>query len=156
MRRTVDGWGARSPRARTVRVGRLRGAALVAGLGLGCVDKGGDSGADVNLSVYYVGCYLNGSTIDCEVGVENLGTSDAGSFQVGVYTDHGGDPSPGESADGTATIKGLAAGETAVAEISVSGGASTSLWALADAKGAIDESDETDNVSGPLTPNQRR
>jgi subtilase family serine protease len=122
----------------------------------GCTDKAGDSGGDVNLYVSYAGCYVNGGSVDCDIAVENLGADPSGSFKVGVYVNHGGDPSPGDSASGQATISSIEPGGTGSATVTVSAGASDTLWILADMTDVVAETDEGDNVQGPLSPTQRR
>lgn len=134
-------------------------AALGLGLALGaggCTDKGGDSGGDVNLTVVYAGCYVSGSEVSCDISVENLGSSDSGAFEVGVYVNHGGDPAPGDSATASARIANIAGGETGGATITVSAGAADALWVLADMTDVVAETDESDNSQGPLQPTQRR
>ncbi len=86
------------------------------------------------------------------VDVENLGDAAAGTFYVDLYIDHVGAPAVGEEGDAYEEIAGLAPGETGSVEFLVTQSCSfCSSWVFVDSFGSIVESNESDNLDGPMS-----
>jgi hypothetical protein len=86
------------------------------------------------------------------VEVENVGDASAGPFYVDLYVDHTGAPAVGEEGDAYAQIAGLAPGETGSADFIVTQSCFLcSSWAFVDSFGGIPESNESDNLDGPMS-----
>lgn len=88
-----------------------------------------------------------------EVEVSNRGTGYAGGFYLHLILDASREPSPEDDMDGLGWVPGLAAGERTSTLIDVSpvSPGTYSSWVLADPDGWVEEEDESDNASGPLT-----
>lgn len=94
-----------------------------------------------------------GELIDVVVTVENQGNADAGSFDVGLFYNPGGPPTPGDPADKTQNVSSLAQGvqvPLTFTDVTSAVAESWSMYAVADNKvnpGDVTESDEDNNVS---------
>ncbi len=120
-------------------------------LGGGCVDKSDDTGSTPNLYISGLLCESEGGEVSCDVLVENNGAAVSDSFKVGLYLDHSGAPEVGEGGDDQAQIGGIAAGGLESVTLRGPACGSCKIWALVDSKGSVDETDESDNASGPTT-----
>ncbi|TVQ90752.1 MAG: hypothetical protein EA397_11775 [Deltaproteobacteria bacterium] len=90
------------------------------------------------------------------IEVENTGSEAAGPFYVDIWTHSVEDPTDSGLGDEFTRIEGLPAGSTVTADFffvdftSVSGCTYCWSWTMADTNNEVDETDETDNVAGPL------
>ncbi|MCB9678738.1 MAG: Ig-like domain-containing protein [Alphaproteobacteria bacterium] len=101
--------------------------------------------------------YADGIGIDTDVlwivEVTNLGDAYAGGFFVDAFLDPSGTPVPGTPYDASTYVSGLAPGETAELYLEMYGApeGTFSSWVGADFDGYVAESNESNNVSGPIT-----
>ncbi len=93
-----------------------------------------------------------GDEILYEVEVANRGTGHAGEFYLYLYLDSASEPSAGDDIQGIGWLPGLAAGERTTTDIDVSGvdTGSYSSWVLLDPDDWVEETDESNNLGGPL------
>jgi len=99
-----------------------------------------------------------GQTASVEVVVRNAGSEPTGPFSVAFWADWPDQPVDSASADARQACSGLQAGESATVVFSVTyqaDGAFT-CWALADADGQVDESDEANNYKSQKVVVARR
>jgi subtilase family serine protease len=89
--------------------------------------------------------------IELQAKVCNIGSGSAPSASVHFYRDHSTSPSPGERGDVITVVAGLAPGDcrTVTASDVVSAG-TYRTWAQVDVEGSVLESDEGNNVAGPV------
>jgi subtilase family serine protease len=113
---------------------------------------GTSTGADLTISSFSYQSYpLN--TVLYVAKVCNIGTGSSGSTQLHVYYNRSTAPSAGLNGNGIAVVPILQAGtctNSYVSRINTTTGTYTS-WAYVDPLGQITETDETNNVAGPLT-----
>lgn len=111
-----------------------------------------------NLTISYFD-YVADSELDMVlygVEVENTGTEPAGTFFVDLWTHSIDDPTESGIGDDFVRVDGLGPGETEAADFffvdftSVSGCDYCWSWVMADTNNQVEETDETDNVAGPL------
>lgn len=90
------------------------------------------------------------------VQVENTGTESVGEFWVDIWYDDATDPTASGLGDDFVRVEGLDPGESASADFFVSafsveaGCARCTSWIMVDTNEEVDETNEADNVSGPL------
>ncbi len=114
-------------------------------------DETGDDGMP-NLEVTYFEAYVGDGETYYFIDVTNSGDGHAGGFYVDLFTDPWWAPEVGDDGDTFMWINGLAAGETVYADF----GIGDSPWwgwesyVLLDTTEEVEESDEGDNVEGPL------
>ncbi len=94
-------------------------------------------------------------TATVTVTVKNQGVDPAGSFYVDIYKNRATAPTTYLVGDTYCSISGLAAGATTtcVQSVSYSAAGTNYLWAQVDTDQTIAESNETNNVYGPVTVN---
>lgn len=105
-----------------------------------------------NLTVGYFEYISDGSDIYYVVDIYNSGSEDVGEFYVDLYIDPPSVPGPHSDGVEYTTVSGLDAGETTYADFLYE---SADCWpcqsyVLIDSYDYIDETDETDNLGGPL------
>lgn len=108
---------------------------------------------DPNLTVTYFDGFTVGGDVIWFVDVENTGDVPSSGFFVDVFLDSAGPPVAGAAYDDTAYVSGLAPGEVAALTLELEDaptGTFTS-WVGVDLDGFVDESDEGDNVDGPVS-----
>ena len=97
------------------------------------------------------------TNITVDVVVKNQGNADAGAFTVGLIYDSVSAPVPGAAADQTKNVASLTVGsQTTLTFTGVTNGTAVTwqMYAIADNKvspGDVRESDETNNVGGPVS-----
>jgi hypothetical protein len=94
-----------------------------------------------------------GDAISVNVTVMNGGDAAAGIFFVDLFYDRSSPPSVGQTGDRSGFVSGLAAGETfevAFANVTAISTSAWSMYAVCDTQGYEDESNEQDNVAGPV------
>ncbi len=112
----------------------------------------GSSGAP-NLRLKNFTSELYGSDLLFTADVENTGSAPASGFTVAAFLDRDSAPTSGSGADDSSFVGTLAAGATTsvvFVVLDVSAG-SYQAWLLADSTSAVTESNESDNIAGPLT-----
>lgn len=108
-------------------------------------------GVDLQVSSFNATTYLG--TVTYEVVVCNAGNQAAGHFVIDVYYDQGYPPNEADPGQQEREVNSLAAGQCTSRTFVRSGtpdGTYTS-WCQVDAMGVVAESDEGNNVGGPLT-----
>ncbi len=121
--------------------------------GLGDDDDDDDqTGGEPNLEVTYFEAYVGDGETYYFIDVSNTGDADCDGFYVDLFTDPWGTPEVGDDGDSFMWIDGLEAGETTYADF----GIGDSPWwgwdsyVVLDTTEEVAESDENDNVEGPL------
>ncbi len=105
-----------------------------------------------NISVTYFDWVADETSIYYAVDVTNTGAESVAEFYVDLFIDQTQEPALFSDGDNWVTVTGLDAGETAYADFLVETWcAYCSSWVLADSYDTILETDETDNIAGPLT-----
>ena len=105
-----------------------------------------------NISVTYFDWVADETSIYYAVDVTNTGAESVAEFYVDLVIDQTQEPALFSDGDNWVTVTGLDAGETAYADFLVETWcAYCSSWVLADSYDTILETDETDNIAGPLT-----
>lgn len=94
-----------------------------------------------------------GVTTQVKVTVTNEGTADAGAFRVDLFHDLASAPSVGQTGNQYVQVGSLPAGHSTDVYFDITSPIPDdwSMWAIVDTTNAVSESDETDNVSGPVT-----
>lgn len=111
--------------------------------------SGSSTGA--NLSVDYFDYIADDTYVYYVVDVYNSGTEDVGAFYVDVYVNEPSAPVLGSDGDEWVEVSSLAAGDTESADFLIETWCYSCMsWVLVDSYDTIEESDETDNVEGPL------
>ncbi|MCZ6690815.1 MAG: hypothetical protein O7H41_14580 [Planctomycetota bacterium] len=105
-----------------------------------------------DLAVSSFSASVVGSDVTYDVEVINLGTGSAGAFDVDLYYDRAAAPGPGTPGDDSQSVASLAGGATMMLTFSLIGAPSGSYlsWLQLDRADAVVESDETNNIDGPL------
>ena len=82
----------------------------------------------------------------------NQGDQDAGWFYVDLFVDQASSPAPFDDGDEYSSIDGIAAGDSDYADFEVDMVCEgCSSWIMVDGYDAVIESNEANNVEGPLT-----
>lgn len=108
-------------------------------------------GADLTIKSFTYNAYAF-NTVMYSMQVCNVGTGSTASTQVHVYYNRSSAPSQGQSGDRYTTVSGLAPGQCTtryITRVNTSSGTYNS-WAYVDPKNTVTESNETNNVAGPL------
>lgn len=88
------------------------------------------------------------------VEVENIGDAASGSFYIDLYVDSFGAPAVGQDGDDYVQMTSLAPGQSQTAEFIVTQYCYLcASWAFVDSFGNVSESNETDNLEGPMYVN---
>lgn len=109
--------------------------------------------ATPNLTVTIDSVTPAGTGIDLAYTVRNAGGAAAGPSTVGFFADPAAVPTLGATADFSVDVASLAAFGAVSGVATLSGGAMTSVYALADVANAVAEFDETDNLAS-LVPSR--
>jgi len=118
----------------------------------GTVNVGAGAGGKANLQVSYFSSFDFDGTIYYWVDVYNAGGVDASGFYVDVFYDRTTAPAINENGDQFERVESLAAGDTAYVEFEVEQDCYYCWsWVTLDSLTEIDESNEDDNIEGPLT-----
>ncbi len=116
------------------------------------ISVGSSQQAGPNLQISYFDYLADGESVYYYVDVTNSGTDDVGSFYVDLYMDAYSTPALYEDGDDYVTVKSLAAGESAYADFLFDVTCSVcSSWVQVDSYDYIEETDESDNIAGPLS-----
>lgn len=115
---------------------------------------GGDEGGP-NLEITYFDWLSDDVSVYYFVDVSNTGTEDAGAFYVDVFVDAWEEPGVDDDGDDFAEVSGLGAGESTYADFLLDvdwcGYHYTCWsWATVDSHDRVAETDEDDNVAGPV------
>lgn len=115
---------------------------------------GGGSTGGPNLEITYFDYLSDDVSVYYFVDVANTGTEAAGAFYVDVFVDTWPAPDAEDDGDDYAEFSGLAAGASTYADfllgVDFCWYYSCASWATVDSHDRVDETDETDNVAGPL------
>jgi hypothetical protein len=105
-----------------------------------------------DLNVFDVSWWPTASGWDVEFTVENIGTADAGTFDVDFYSDRSTAPSTGIYGDDWDEVTSLAVGDevTLILASALDCASGCSAWIQADSQGTVAEANEGNNVLGPL------
>lgn len=118
---------------------------------LGATLGGGTSMAGPDLAISYFDYLADDVTVYWLVDVVNQGDQDAGWFYVDLFVDRGPPPALYDDGDEYTTIDGIAAGDTDYADFELERVcAGCASWVLIDGYDAVFESNEHNNVEGPL------
>ena len=111
----------------------------------------GNTASGPDLAVTFFDYYADGYSVYWLVDVTNLGDEDAGWFFVDLFTDRSTAPALYEDGDAYSSIDSLAAGDTDWADFELDLSCSPcATWVMVDGYDSVDESDEGNNVEGPL------
>lgn len=114
--------------------------------------SGGGGSGGPNLEVTYFDWLADSASVYYAVDVTNSGSEDVGEFYVDVFVDRDDAPELYDDGDDFTTVAGLAAGDTEYADFLVSTGCSYCWsWVMIDGYDYVAETDEDDNVEGPLS-----
>jgi subtilase family serine protease len=93
-----------------------------------------------------------GQSVNVSATIRNAGTGAAGNFQIDLYKDLAAAPTVSQSGDSTCNVSGLASGDTTTCSMTVSysTAGSYNVWAQTDALNSVVESNENNNVKGPV------
>ena len=118
----------------------------------GSVTLGGSSSIGPNLTISYFNFIADSDSIYYAVDIYNAGGEDVGEFFLDLFVDEIYAPEVGQDGDEWTLVSSLGAGETAYADFIVEQECSLCWsWVLVDSYDYVSETDETDNVEGPLT-----
>jgi hypothetical protein len=95
-----------------------------------------------------------GEAISVVVLVENQGSSDSGPFDVALFENPAAEPTAGDSSGLSLPVSSLNAGAQTTVVFAVVTSPASGVWSMyviADNGLAVAESDETNNVSGPIS-----
>ena len=116
------------------------------------VSVGASAGGQPNLQVTYFNVFDSGGTIYYWIDVYNAGGVDAEGFYVDVFYDRTTAPAISENGDQFERVESLAAGATTYVNFEVEQDCYYCwAWVTLDSLTEIDESNEDDNIEGPLT-----
>ncbi|MEZ4316772.1 MAG: Ig-like domain-containing protein [Myxococcota bacterium] len=88
------------------------------------------------------------------IEVRNVGDAASGQFYLDLYVDHFGAPAVGEEGDEFLQMSSLGPGQTGMADFLVTQDCFLcSSWVFVDSFGEVSESNETDNLEGPMYVN---
>lgn len=112
---------------------------------------GGDDGGP-NLEVTYFDYLVDWESIYYYVDITNSGNEDVGEFYVDLFVDQSREPELYDDGDDFTSIPSLDAGDTTYADFLVDNlcGSYCQSWILIDGYDYVEETDEGDNVAGPL------
>jgi hypothetical protein len=114
------------------------------------IDAGGDDGP--NLEISYFDWLADDTYIYYAVDVTNSGSDDVGSFYIDLFVDRPDAPELYEDGDTYTTVDSLDAGDTAYADFLLEDWCwGCESWVLIDGYDYVAETDEDDNVAGPLS-----
>ncbi len=109
------------------------------------------SAAGANLSVDYFDYVADDTYVYYVVDIYNSGTEEVGAFYVDVHVNEPSAPVLGSDGDDWMEVSSLAAGEVESADFLIETWCYGCMsWVLIDSYDAVEESDEDDNVEGPL------
>jgi len=115
------------------------------------IEVGSTSTGGPNLTFTSFDYIADESYIYYAVDVYNAGTEDVGEFYVDVWVDHPYEPVLGTDGDDYVTVESLGAGEATIADFLIETYCYYCLsWILVDSYNYIDETNEDDNVGGPI------
>ena len=117
------------------------------------ITTGGDTEVSgPNLEVTYFDYISDATDVYWYVDVTNSGSEDVSSFFVDLFIDQDAAPELWDDGDTFTTVKSLAAGATTYADfLETTSCDPCSSWVLIDGYDYVYETDEDDNVAGPLT-----
>lgn len=111
----------------------------------------GTSASGPNLGITYFDYLSDETSIGWFVDVTNSGDQDASWFYVDLFIDQSTSPVLYDDGDEYTSIDGIAAGDTDYADFLVDRECTgCQSWVMVDGYDLVAETDETDNVSGPL------
>lgn len=121
-------------------------------LASGSIDVSADAGDGPNLEVTYFDYIADDTYIYYLVDITNSGSEDVDSFFVDVFVDAYAEPELYDDGDDYTTITSLEAGGTTYADFLIEEYCYYACYSyvLIDGYDYVEETDETDNVSGPL------
>jgi hypothetical protein len=106
--------------------------------------------ADLEITYFQYYMSIDG-TVEYYVNITNSGPGDAGYFFVDLFADKSTSPSLNDDGDHYVAIDSLAAGATEWLDITREDGCNfCDSWVMVDGYDFIEESDESNNISGPL------
>ena len=112
---------------------------------------GGTETTGPDLVVSYFDYLSDGVSVLWAVDVENQGDEDAGWFYVDLFIDQSIPPTLYDDGEEYTTIDGIAAGDVDFIDFEVDVVcAGCASWVMVDGYDAVEESDESNNVAGPL------
>lgn len=116
------------------------------------ISTGSEPVTGPNLEITYFDWIADGYSIYWYVDVTNTGSEDVGAFFVDLFVDRDAAPELYDDGDTFTSVTALSAGDTAYADFLLD----TTCWAcwswvLIDGYDAVEETDEDDNVAGPLS-----
>ncbi len=121
---------------------------------VGSSSGGGSSSDKAQLTIDYFDFAYDSKAGDVYyyVDISNVGDTAAGDFYVDVWVDRTDAPALYDDGDAWTTVYGLAAGDTTYADFLIEGAWCYYCWSwvMIDGYDAVDESNEDDNVEGPL------
>lgn len=113
---------------------------------------GGTTASGPDLAISYFDYLADDVTVYWLVDVVNQGDQDAGWFYVDLFVDASGSPALYDDGDEYSSIDGIAAGDTDYADFELDRVCSgCSSWVMIDGYDAVFESNESNNVEGPLS-----
>ena len=109
-------------------------------------------GSGPNLEITYFDYVADSEEIYFAVDVTNTGGEDVGQFYVDLYLDQTSEPELYSDGDQYVTVESLAAGDTTYADFLFEGEYCYYCysWVLIDGYDYVEETDEDDNVGGPI------
>jgi hypothetical protein len=113
---------------------------------------GGSTASGPDLAISYFDYLADDVSVYWLVDVVNQGDQDAGWFYVDLFVDQASSPAPFDDGDEYSSIDGIAAGDSDYADFEVDMVCEgCSSWIMVDGYDAVIESNEANNVEGPLT-----
>lgn len=104
-----------------------------------------------NLELAQVEVLADSESLYYAIDVRNGGGEAVGAFYIDLWVDSDDDPTPSGVGDEYLRVEGLAPGQTAYADFLVERSCSwCTSWVMADTNLEVEETDESDNVAGPL------
>ncbi len=112
----------------------------------------GAGGSGPNLEITFFEFLSDATSIAWFVDVTNTGDQDADWFYVDLFIDQSWSPEVYDDGDEYTSIDGIAAGDTDYADFVVETACAACLsWVMVDGYDLVAETDESDNVAGPLS-----
>ena len=111
-----------------------------------------DSTDEIGIDRYYRS-FSAGTTLYYAVDITNTGSEAVSAFYVDLYLDQSWSPEIGTDGDEYVDVTELKPGVTTFADFLVevpTGCYPCDSWILVDSYNEVDETDETDNIGGPL------
>ena len=107
---------------------------------------------EANLQIVDFSYVADATEIYYVVDVQNIGDAPTGPFYIDLYVDHVGAPATGEEGDAFQQVDGLQPGATSSVDFLVTQPCFfCSSWVFVDSFGDIAESNESDNLDGPMS-----